>query len=99
MNRVAVKNEMIARRTTKVVVILQHRGVQRRERSFLTQPLGQGFAGDLQCQAPHEGNNHSIRRLPCISSRKAVVAAMWDLIRGSLNPHACQDLLLADAHF
>ena len=39
MNRVAVKNEMVARHTTKVVVILQHRGVQRRERSFLTQPL------------------------------------------------------------
>ena len=40
MNRVAIKNEMIARRTTKVVVILQCRGVQRSERSFLMQPLG-----------------------------------------------------------
>ena len=39
MNRVAVKNEMIARRTTKVVVILQCRGVQRSERSFLMQPI------------------------------------------------------------
>ena len=40
MNRVSVKNEMIARRTTKVVVILQHQGVQRSERSFLMQPFG-----------------------------------------------------------
>jgi hypothetical protein len=39
MNRVAVKNEIIARRTTKVVVILRSQGVQRREYSFLTQPI------------------------------------------------------------
>ena len=148
MNRVAVKNEMIARRTTKVVVILQHRGVQRRnrmgharqvparsitanlsrkaarlgempatswrlwrhERSFLTQPpRDKCFADDLLRQASHEGNHHSIQPspqpspggrggnrsfplqgkvgkgagLPCSSFRKAVVAAMWGLIRGS----------------
>jgi len=53
MNRVAIKNEMIARRTTQVVVILRSQGVQRRERSFRTAILkGQGFAGDLRCQAP-----------------------------------------------
>ena len=39
MNRVAVKNEMIARRTTQVVLDVRSQGVQRRERSFLTQPL------------------------------------------------------------
>jgi len=40
MNRVAVKNEMIARRTTQVVLDVRSQGVQRRERSFLTQPFG-----------------------------------------------------------
>src|SRR5665647_980564 len=40
MSRIAVKNEMIARRTTQVVVFLRSQGAQRRERSFLTQPFG-----------------------------------------------------------
>jgi|GEM_PF-3685612 len=31
-----------------------------------------------------KGINHSLRRTPCIPSRKAKCAAMWDLIRGSL---------------
>ena len=39
MNRVAVKNEMIARRTTQVVLDVRSQGVQHRERSFLMQPL------------------------------------------------------------
>ena len=39
MNRVVVKNEMIARRTTQVVLDVRSQGVQRRERSFLMQPL------------------------------------------------------------
>ena len=39
MNRVAVKNEIIARRTTQVVVVLRSQGVQRCECSFLTQPI------------------------------------------------------------
>ncbi len=84
MSRVAVKNEMIARRTTQVVVILRSQGVQRRERSFLTATLrDNGFAGDLPRLAPNKGNSHLCRRLPCISSRKAAVAVMSNLIRGS----------------
>ena len=121
MSRVAVKNEIIARRTTKVVeahglvtgvasrlrvvrhghlfrtcatryrvevATLRSLGVQQSENSFLMQPAefnltGQGFAGDLLRHAPHEGNYHSFRHLPCISSRKAFVAAMWDIIRCS----------------
>jgi hypothetical protein len=45
MNRVAIKNEMIARRTTQVVVILRHQGVQRSKRSFLMQPAGFNLIG------------------------------------------------------
>ena len=51
---------------------------------FVATRKGIGFAGGLLRQAPSEGNNHSRRRLPCIPSRKAEFAAMWDLIRGSL---------------
>ena len=40
MSHIAIKNEMIARRTTSVVVILRSQGVQRRKRSFLMQPGG-----------------------------------------------------------
>ena len=40
MSRVAIKNEMIARRTTPVVVILRSQEVQRRKHSFLMQPFG-----------------------------------------------------------
>jgi hypothetical protein len=39
MNRVAVKNETIARRTTQVVLDVRSQGVQRRKHSFLTQPI------------------------------------------------------------
>jgi hypothetical protein len=40
MSRVAIKNEMIARRTTPVVVVLRSQEVQRRKHSFLMQPEG-----------------------------------------------------------
>ena len=40
MSRVAIKNEVIARRTTPVVVALRSQGVQRRKHSFLMQPEG-----------------------------------------------------------
>lgn len=91
MNRVAIKNEMIARRTTQVVVILRSQGVQRREGSFLTATPAfnltgdSGFAGDLPRQAPNKGNSHLCRRLSCTSSRKAAVAVMSDIIRDSLD--------------
>jgi len=39
MNRVADKNEMVARRAMQVVAILRCQGAQHRERSFLSQPL------------------------------------------------------------
>ena len=38
MNRVAVKNAMIARRATPVVLNVRGQGAQRRKRAFLTQP-------------------------------------------------------------
>jgi hypothetical protein len=38
IDRVVVKNEMIARRATPVVVILRSQGAQHSKRSFLTQP-------------------------------------------------------------
>ncbi|HLD09287.1 MAG TPA: lipoprotein insertase outer membrane protein LolB [Methylophilaceae bacterium] len=58
--------------------------------------MGHSFAGNLLRQVPSEGNNHSRRHFPCIPSRKAVVAAMWDLIRGSL-PCAAGLLLIGCA--
>src|SRR3989344_5251891 len=43
MNRVAIENGMMARRTTQVVVILRSQGVQRSKHSFLMQPCGTGL--------------------------------------------------------
>jgi len=40
MNRVAIENGMIVRRTTQVVVILRSQGVQQRKRPFSMQPFG-----------------------------------------------------------
>jgi len=40
MNRVAIENGMIARRTPQIVVILRSQGVQRRKRPFAMQPFG-----------------------------------------------------------
>ena len=72
MNHVAYKNEMFARRTTQRAFV------------FVATHTGTGFEDGLRRQAPSEGNNHSRRHLPCISSRKAKCAVMLDLISGSL---------------
>src|SRR3989344_625448 len=54
---------------------------------------GLGFAGGLLRQVPSEGNSHSRCHFPCILSRKAVVAAMWDLVRGFPMPDHTQEFI------
>ncbi len=46
---------------------------------FCRNPKGAGFAGGLLRCAPCEGNDHSLRRTPCIPPRKTERAAMRDL--------------------
>ena len=53
MNRVAIENVMIARRTPQVVLDVRCQGVQQRKRPFTVQPLRDNdFVGGLWCQAP-----------------------------------------------
>ncbi len=55
-----------------------------RARELTATHMGTGFAGGLPRCARCEGGRHSLPRTPCIPSRKTGCAAMWDLIRGSL---------------
>ena len=84
MSHVTHRFEMIARRMTQVVLEVRSQGVQQSKHSNLLQPdWNNDFAGGLRCQTPYEGNDPSFRRFSSIPSRKAIVVAMWDLIRGS----------------
>ncbi|MEQ1813280.1 MAG: hypothetical protein ABL860_02350 [Candidatus Nitrotoga sp.] len=39
---------------------------------------GHGFTGGLHCRKANQGNDPWCHLAPCIPSRKADVAAMWD---------------------
>ncbi|MGB7815710.1 MAG: hypothetical protein WBL28_05095 [Methylotenera sp.] len=54
--------EMIAGRTTLVVVILRSQGVQRSQAlKFVATRMGQGFPGGLLCQSPRKGSDHLLQ--------------------------------------
>ncbi len=85
MNRAAVKNERIARPRDEGYSYSTTPG-SATPRALIFDATLWGKALQAICCVKFlmEGINHSIRHFPCISSRKAIVATMWDLIRGSL---------------
>ncbi|MEQ1813842.1 MAG: hypothetical protein ABL860_05250 [Candidatus Nitrotoga sp.] len=83
---------IIARRIPKARGYSPWRGVQHSERAIWSQPpvfnkilAGHGFTGGLHCRKTSQGNDPWHHLAPCIPSRKADVAAMWDGISASLN--------------
>jgi len=87
MSSKAVPIGMIARKATQLKAIDSY---DAKEPDAASARLGrnlseQGFAGGLRCCSAHVWNHHAFRLPPCIPSRKAAVAAMWDLFRASLS--------------
>ena len=85
MSRVAAPIGMIARKATQVVAVAtMPRSLTQRAPDWSATLAGQGFACGLRRCKAYSWNDHAWRLAPCIPSRKAAVAAMWDLFRVSL---------------
>jgi len=85
MSCVAAPIVMHARKATQVVAVAtMPRSLTPQAQDWGATLAGQGFASELLRCSACKWNNHTLRLAPCISSRKASVAAMSDLFRGSL---------------
>ena len=85
VNRVAVKMRMAARRATKVVArTTKPRSATTQTPHFAATQRDGAFRAVCFVARLAKGNSHWLRLASRIPSRKAVVAATRDLIRGSL---------------
>ena len=86
MNRVAIENEMMTRRTTQAVVILRHQVVQQGQHSFSMQPAWDK-AFQVVCGVKLFAKGTTVRKKfalhPILKSRRR---GHVDLFRASLIP-------------